>query len=171
MVRNSTRKMVLLALLVAGAAVLHVVESWIPVPLPVPGAKLGLANIVTLAVIMEYGTREGLVIAFLRTVLGSLLGGTFLSLGFFLALSGGLMSAVVMGVLSRRLSGQGISTTGLSLAGAVTHNVTQLSVAMVLVSHAGLFMYLPFLLFVAIPTGYFVGLVANMLHNQMPSWK
>ena len=162
--------MVLLAMLVAGAAVLHIVESWMPVPLPVPGAKLGLANVVTLAVVMHFGMREALAVSAMRAILGSLLGGTFMTLGFFLSMSGGLASALVMGLL-RRAAGERISATGLSLAGAVTHNVTQLLVAVLLVSHAGLFVYLPFLLFVAIPTGYFVGLVGNLLYKHMPSWR
>lgn len=168
--RNRTQRMVLLAMLVAGAAVLHIVESWMPVPLPVPGAKLGLANVVTLAVVMHFGMREALAVSAMRAILGSLLGGTFMTLGFFLSMSGGLASALVMGLL-RRAAGERISATGLSLAGAVTHNVTQLLVAVLLVSHAGLFVYLPFLLFVAIPTGYFVGLVGNLLYKHMPSWR
>lgn len=168
--RNRTQRMVLLAMLVAGAAVLHIVESWMPVPLPVPGAKLGLANVVTLAVVMHFGMREALAVSAMRAILGSLLGGTFMTLGFFLSMSGGLASALVMGLL-RRAAGERISATGLSLAGAVTHNVTQLLVAVMLVSHAGLFVYLPFLLFVAIPTGYFVGLVGNLLYKHMPSWR
>ena len=168
--RNRTQRLVLLAMLVAGAAVLHIVESWLPVPLPVPGAKLGLANVVTLAVVLHFGLKEALVVSAMRALLGSLLGGTFLTLGFFLSLSGGLASALAMGVL-RRTMGDKVGATGLSLVGAVTHNVTQLMVAVVLVSHIGLFVYLPFLLFVAVPTGYFVGLVGNLLYKHMPPWR
>lgn len=168
--RNRTQRLVLLAMLVAGAAVLHIMESWLPVPLPVPGAKLGLANVVTLAVVLHFGLKEALVVSATRALLGSLLGGTFLTLGFFLSMSGGLASALAMGVL-RRAMGDKVGATGLSLVGAVTHNVTQLTVAVILVSHIGLFVYLPFLLFVAIPTGYFVGLVGNLLYKQMPPWR
>ncbi len=168
--RSRTQRMVLLSMLVAAAAVLHIVESWMPVPLPVPGAKLGLANVVTLAVVLHFGLREALVVSAMRALLGSLLGGTFMTLGFFLSMSGGLASALMMGIL-RRVAGERVSATGLSLAGAVTHNVTQLLVAVLLVSHAGLFVYLPFLLFVAVPTGYFVGLVGNLLYKHMPSWR
>ncbi len=139
-------------------------------PLPVPGAKLGLANVVTLAVVLHFGMREALALSAMRAILGSLLGGTFMTLSFFLSLSGGLTSALAMGLL-RRVAGDRLSATGLSLAGAVTHNVTQLLVAVLLVSHAGLFVYLPFLLFVAVPTGYFVGLVGNLLYKHMPGWR
>lgn len=165
--RLRMQKMVRLSLLVAGAAVLHVVESWIPVPLPIPGARLGLANTVTLAVVLAYGLKEAIALAVLRALLGSLLGGTFLTVGFFLSFSGAVTSAAAMGALESAV-GKRIGATGLSLAGAVTHNVTQLIVASLMISHFGLFVYLPYLLFFAIPTGYFVGLLGGLLYRHMP---
>jgi heptaprenyl diphosphate synthase len=164
-----TGKMVQLALLISGAAVLHVVESWIPMPLPVPGAKLGLANVVTLAVVLRFGLREAIIVSAMRSFLGALLGGTFLTVGFFLSFSGAVVSALTMGALYRAL-GSRIGATGLSLLGAVTHNVTQLLVASLLVAHFGLFVHLPVLLFFALPTGYFVGALGSLLYRHMPRW-
>jgi len=166
----NTRVLVRTSLLVAGAATLHVVETLLPNPFAVllgPGAKLGLANIVTLAVVLAYGVKQAVVVAALRAVLGGLLGGTFLTFGFFLSFAGAVASALVMG-LSWRLSASRLSALGLSLLGAVTHNVTQLFVASLLVSHFGLMVHLPYLLFFALPTGYFVGIVGQLLHRHLP---
>jgi heptaprenyl diphosphate synthase len=74
---TDTRRLTILGLFVTVAGVLHAVEVWVPLPVPVPGAKLGLANIVSLAVIELYGWREALVVAVARVALGALLGGAF----------------------------------------------------------------------------------------------
>ncbi|MBS3872982.1 MAG: Gx transporter family protein [Firmicutes bacterium] len=168
--RVNTQVLVRNSLLVAGAAALHVVEAALPNPFYLllgPGAKLGLANIVTLAVVLAYGTKQATIIAALRALLGGLLGGTFLTFGFFLSFAGAVTSALAMGYV-RRLGGARVSAIGLSMLGAVTHNVTQLLVAALLVNHFGLMVHLPYLLFFAVPTGYFVGLVGAMLYRYLP---
>ncbi len=161
--------MVRLALLVAGAAALHAVEGWIPNPLTVslgPGAKLGLANVVTVAVVMRFGLRDAVVVAVLRALLGSLIGGSFLTLGFFLSLSGAVISAAGMG-LARLVLGNRLSAVGLSLLGALLHNITQLTVASLLAQHFGLFVHLPYLVLMAIPTGYLVGIAGAFLSRYL----
>lgn len=161
--------MVRLALLVAGAAALHTAEGWLPNPLMVslgPGAKLGLANVVTVAVVMHYGLRDALLVAVLRALLGSLLGGTFLTLGFFLSLSGAVVSAAGMGLAYLMLSNR-LSAVGLSLLGALLHNLAQLTVASLLARHFGLFVHLPYLMVMAIPTGYFVGVMGALLGRYL----
>lgn len=168
--RLRLQRMVRISLLVAGAAALHVVETWVPNPFTVmlgPGAKLGFANIVTLAVVLAYGWKDAIAVAALRAVLGSLLGGTFLTFGFFMSFSGAVMSAVLMGLLHLAL-GERLSAIGLSLLGAVTHNVTQLVVASLWAAHFGLFVQLPYLLLFAVPTGYFVGIIGSLLYRYMP---
>jgi len=168
--RKKTKLLVRSALLVAVAAALHVVEGMLPNPfyaLLGPGAKLGLANMVTVAVVLSYGAKPALVIAALRALLGGLLGGTFLTFGFFLSFAGAVVSALVMGLLCY-VSASRLSAIGLSLLGAVAHNVTQILVASILVNHLGLMVHLPYLLFFALPTGYFVGLVGSLLHKYLP---
>lgn len=66
-----------LAVLVSIAVVIHTVEAALPLPMPVPGVRLGLANMITLLTIVLYGARSGLLVAVLRSVIGSLIGGTF----------------------------------------------------------------------------------------------
>ena len=71
------KKLTHLALLIAFALVIHTVENAIPVPLPIPGAKLGLANVITLLTFVLYGFDAALIVSAVRTVLGSIFAGNF----------------------------------------------------------------------------------------------
>jgi heptaprenyl diphosphate synthase len=158
--------MVYMALLVTFAVAVHTVEAAIPFPLPVPGAKLGLANIITLLAIVFYGYRSGLVVASLRSVLGSLLIGNFMGFGFYLSFNGALASSLIMGLFMNLYRRQKITLVSVSLAGALTFNIVQLGLASILVRNFTLFRgYLPFLLLLAVPTGIFTGLAAIYLKN------
>jgi heptaprenyl diphosphate synthase len=156
--------MVLLSLLVALAITLHIFEALLPVAqiMPIPGAKLGLANIVTLLTLVLLGFREGLLVVLLRSFLGSLLGGTFLGTTFFLSLSGALFSGLAMGLLYYFAGGR-FSLIGISVCGAICHNLGQLLAAAILIQQVGIFMYLPYLLLFALPTGYFTGVAATFM--------
>jgi len=156
-----TRKMVFLALLVAMGTALHVVEGMLSIPVPIPGVKLGLANIVTLLAIYLYGFRDGVTVALLRVLLGSLIGGMFLSPGFLLGLSGALSSALTMTLLLKQT--RCFSMIGISMAGAVAHNIGQLLVASLLLQNSAVIYYLPLLLLTGIPTGILTGLLLNSL--------
>jgi len=154
------------AILVALASVLHAVEALIPLPYIVPGAKLGLANIVALYAVMTMGLGQALAVSFLRTLLGSLLSGTFLNLGHYLSTSGAMLSTLVM-YLASRTRGR-LSVVGISVAGSFTHNVAQLLTAAFLLRQTGVLFYLPYLLFFAIPTGIFAGLLAGRVVAAYP---
>ncbi|MBT9159472.1 MAG: hypothetical protein DDT27_00242 [Dehalococcoidia bacterium] len=159
---NNTRRMVRLALMVSLATIIWVVEAALPVPVPVPGAKLGLANAIVLWCVIAFGFRDALMVNLLRVVLGALLTGTFMNVSFFLSLAGGTASVLVMGLLWTT-SQRWVSIIGVSLAGAFTHNLAQILTASVLIGHPAILMYLPFLLFFALPTGFFVGLLVSHL--------
>ncbi|HHW91672.1 MAG TPA: Gx transporter family protein [Firmicutes bacterium] len=161
---SKTKKMVQLSLLVAVGIALHVFEAMLPAlnVLPIPGAKLGLANIVTLLTLVFLGYREALGVVLLRSLLASLVAGTFLTTTFYLSFAGALGSGLVMGLLYLFSRGR-FSLVGISICGAVAHNVSQLLVAALLIQQAGIFMYLPYLLLFALPTGYFTGLVVRYL--------
>ncbi len=162
---GKTKKMVFIALLVALASVLHVIEAFIPNPLSLPGVKLGLANVVTLLALMLFGFKEGIMISILRVLIGSLIGGTFLTTSFFLSFSGALVSTLAMALLIRFVLS--LSIIGVSVVGAVIHNVTQLCVAYFIVETVGIFYYLPFLLFWALPMGIGTGIIAKMVGNHL----
>lgn len=167
MAYSKTQRVVYLGLTTGLALGLHIFEALIPMPtdLLVPGFKLGLANIVSLYVIMNFGTRDAIVVSILRTVLGSLMSGTFMTVTFFFSFFGGLVSTIVMGLLFR-FGSKHFSMLGISLAGALTHNLAQLLVAAFVIQSMGIFGYLPYMLFFALPTGAFVGLVTAQVNKH-----
>ncbi len=169
MSHSSTRRVVYLGLATGLALGLHIFEAMIPMPtdLLVPGFKLGLANIVTLYVIMNFSMKDAVSVSILRTILGSLLSGTFMTVTFFFSFAGGLMSAIVMGILFRYAS-RFFSMMGISLVGALTHNLAQLTTAALVIRTAGIFGYLPYMLFFALPTGAVVGIVTAQVHKHYP---
>lgn len=155
-----------LSVLAAMGIALHLLEASLPNPLPLPGAKLGLANIVVVVAIVWFGLGDGLKVTLVRCVLSSFVLGSFLGLTFWLSLAGGLAATTVMG-LAHRWAGDGLSVVGLSVLGATAHNMGQLAVAAVLIgSGAVLWYYLPLLLFFAVPAGLATGLVARALLSR-----
>ncbi len=151
-------------LLGAGIA-LYIVEAFYVPALPIPGAKLGLANIVTLLLLVFYGWREVLLNVVMRTIIGSIVTGTFMTPAFFFSLSGALISALVMIVVFTRFFGK-FSLVGVSLLGAVSHNMTQLVLACLLLNQWGILLETPFLILIAILTGAFNGICANYLMRR-----
>jgi heptaprenyl diphosphate synthase len=149
-----------LGLLVALGLVLQIIEGSLPPLFPLPGAKLGLANLATIIALILLGPWEALAVNILRCLLGGLLRGSFV--GLVLSLGAGTAATLVMAALYMILF-PFISVTGISIAGAVTHNAAQLGVAIWLVAFPGLKYYLPYLLLIALPTGLFIGLVARRL--------
>lgn len=166
---EQTRRLLHLSLLVAGGTVLHVIESYLPALGTLPGAKLGLANIVTMLALAIYPPADVWKVVGLRVFLGSLLGGTFLTTTFFLSTAGAIGSAFVM-ILASRLSKGLFSTVGISILGAVAHNLSQLLMATFLIRNWGIFFYLPYLLLFALPTGYFIGILAGFILRSFPSF-
>ncbi|MEC9487903.1 MAG: Gx transporter family protein [Halanaerobium sp.] len=155
-----TKKITTIAILVTLALVLHIVELFLPIPFIVPGFKLGLANIVTVTALCLFGFGETLLIVLLRTFLAAFLTGAISS--FFYSVAGGILSLLVMFLVYRYLD-KYVSLTGVSVLGAVAHNVGQLLVASIILDTFAVFSYLPILLLSGIATGYFVGLVSRSL--------
>lgn len=164
----NTHKLLLISLLVTMGTALHALEIMLPNPLPLPGAKLGLANIVTLMALFIYGPKEALSISVLRVLFGSLITGTLFSVGFFLSLAGAMLSLAVMGLLVRFLPA--FSVIGVSIAGAAAHNTGQILLAAWLLETKHIFYYLPFLLLTGIPTGFFTGSVSSYLKKYLAGY-
>ena len=159
-----TRRLVYLSMLIAMGTVLHLVEAVVAIAFPVPGIKLGLANIVTVIALCLYGVREGLTVSVARVLLGSLASGMFLSPGFFLSLSGSVAGALVMALLLRKT--RCFSIIGICMAGATGHNLGQMLAAALLLQNSAVFYYLPVLILSGIPTGIFTGyLVMHLLDH------
>lgn len=157
---TKTNKLTVISLFLALGIVLYAFEYFYLPPLPIPGAKLGLANIITLILIAFYGSKESILNVLARTLVGSLITGTFLSPSFFYSLSGGLLSALAM-ILAYRLFYGKFSFVGVSVLGAVFHNLGQLVLAFFLLAHLAVFLELPLLVLIAIFSGTFNGIIAN----------
>lgn len=155
-----------MAVLITFAVVIHTVEAALPLPMPVPGVRLGLANMITLLTIVLYGLRSGLLVSILRTVLGSLITGGFLGFGFWLSLSGGIAACLVM-ALAVVLAKRGyLSLLSVSVLGAATFNLAQLAAASAIIANRALLQgYYPLLLILSVPTGIFTGLAAIYLEG------
>jgi len=146
------------ALLATFGIVLFVFESYLPRPLP--WAKPGLANITTLLALYLFDLPAALAVLLVRVLLGSWLLGSLLSPGFYLSLSGGLAAALVM-ELFRTIGERKFSIVGISMIGAVTHNLVQLYVAFLLLVKSPQIIFLaPMLVLPAIVTGMVNGLLA-----------
>jgi heptaprenyl diphosphate synthase len=150
-----------LALLVALASAVHTIEAAIPTP--VPWLKFGFANILTITAISLYDLWAGLTVAFIRVMVGSMIIGTFLTPSFFIGLSGGIASAVVMGVSYRFFRGI-FSLVGISVLGAYASNLAQIAtVYAIFIRHTEVFMLLPVFLGFGLVTGIVNGIGADFL--------
>lgn len=158
-----TKKLTYMALLTALALIIFVLEASIPAPVPIPGVKLGLANIITLYALWTLRPREALAILLTRIMLGSIFAGQLMSLLY--SLGGGLLCFALTLAARRILSPRQIWVS--SIIGAIAHNIGQILVAIVLTSTPGVAVYLPLLLISAIITGAFTGFAAQQLYHHM----
>ncbi|MFQ6090865.1 MAG: Gx transporter family protein [Candidatus Bipolaricaulia bacterium] len=164
---NDLRRVTTFAVLLALGVALWVLETLLPPLLPLPGAKLGLSNIVVLFTMLSLGLWEGIYLAILRSLLGSLIGGTFLSVGFFLSFGGAVASALAM-ALCLRFFGRIFSLIGISIVGAVVHNMVQLLLVYYLfVRQPGILYYLPFLLWAGLLSGAVTGAILIYLQRRL----
>ena len=153
-----------IAWLTALAISIHILESALPSPLP--GLKPGLANVITIAVLLQFGWRTAAWVSLLRVVCGSLLLGTFLSPAFLLSLGGALCS---MGMLwlAQRLPGTGFSAIGLGVVAALAHMSGQFTLAWLLfIPHPALWRLFPILLTAALLFGIVSGIIARAMCNS-----
>ncbi len=161
---RKTRKLVFIAVLVAQAMILSFIERMIPVPFIAPGAKLGLANIITVTAIYMLSFKEATAVVILRILLTAT---TFGSLSSFLySLSGGVLSLLIMAAIVKVFRND-VSLISVSIVGAIAHNIGQLLVAGLVINSLFMLTYLPILMVAAIPTGIFVGFVAKYLIDYL----
>ena len=151
---SKTKRLTLCAVLVALALALSYTERFIPLQMivPLPGVKLGLANIVTLIALYLLGPKVAFAILIPRCIFGAVFGGGITGLAF--SMIGGLLAMATMS-LTRRIPF--FSIYGVSILGAAAHNVGQILAAMVLMNSIYIGAYLPYLLFVALFTGFATG--------------
>ena len=151
---NRTRRLTLCAMLICAALVLSYMERFFPLQMvvPLPGVKLGLANIVSLIALYLLGAKQAYVILALRCVMGSMFSGSVTGLAF--SLTGGTLSMLAMAGAKKLPF---LSVYGVSILGAAAHNIGQILAAMALMQSAYIGAYLPYLLFVGLATGFATG--------------
>ena len=159
-----TKKMVFLGLMVGYSLILYILETYIPNPFIVffPGAKLGLTNIITLVSLLIFGFKETFIIVTGRVMLSSIFAGPMSYLLF--SIGGAYLSLIVMFLVNKI---KGFSVIGVSIAGAIAHNMGQLLVASILVENFLMITYLPFMLATSLVTGLFVGIVSQFCYSKM----
>ena len=162
-----TRRLTSLAMLTAIALTIFMVEAQIPSPVPLPGVKLGLSNIVTVFTVFALGPRDGAAVLFARIFLGAVFAGNF-STVFYSAAGGGLAIAVTI-VLRRILTARQLWVAG--CLGAMAHSLGQMLVAIVFTGTPSIAIYLPVMLLISMFTGLFTGLCAQFLVNRGKLWK
>lgn len=161
---KKTKKLIFLSLLVSIGLALSILESAIPLPIIVPGVKLGLSNMVVLVTLVVFGFNEALVIGIVKSLLLVLITGSVSSLAY--SLSGSILSCIAMAIIYKYFS-KVFSIIGVSIFGAVAHNFAQVSVAAVMMNNARIYSYLPILLITSLFTGYFVGLSSIYISKNL----
>jgi len=162
---TKNQRLVYIALLAAQAVIISLLERAIPSPFMfAPGAKLGLANIITCMAIYTLPVKDASKVVIVRLVLATLLGGTIST--FMYSAAGAILSFVGM-LTVKNISFSKVSLIGVSTTGAVLHNIGQLTVASWVAQTWTVMLYLPVLSLVGISTGIAIGIVANYLLNHI----
>ena len=156
------KKLTLLAMLSAIALTIFMVEAQIPPLVPMPGVKLGLANIVTVFAVFALGPKEGAAVLAVRIFLGAVFAGNFSTI--FYSAAGGACAIAVTILLRKILKENQLWVAG--CIGAIAHSVGQMAVAIVISGTPGLAIYLPVMIAISIVTGLFTGLCAQFLVNR-----
>lgn len=159
------QKIIFISLLVAQGVVIGLIENMIPYPFAfAPGAKLGLANLITIIALFTMPKRDSFLLIWLRLILTTLLGGTVST--FLYSMSGSLLSYFGM-LLVKQLGPKCVSIIGISAAGGFLHNVGQLVTASWIAQSWSVMLYLPVLAFFGILSGIAIGIAANYLLQRV----
>ncbi len=152
-------------MLISLAFIFSYLEAIIPIPIPIPGVKLGLANLVTIVGLYTVGIKGTVAVSLVRIVLVGFTFGNASSMIYSLA--GGGLSLLLMILIQRT----GLfSQTGVSIVGGIGHNIGQLSIAAVVVQTSGVFYYLPFLMVAGIVAGAVIGLLGGLVTERIKNF-
>jgi len=158
------KRLVYIAMLTAVALIIFMIEAQIPSLVPIPGVKLGLANIITVYAMFTLGPASTLMILLCRVFLGSIFSGQVITL--FYSLGGGLLCYLSMLLMRKILTQKQIWVC--SVIGAIFHNIGQIIVAVLITRTPGIVAYLPILLVTGIIAGVFTGICAQFVVHRLP---
>ncbi len=155
------RKLVRLSLMLALGLILGLIESILP-PLPVPGVKLGLANIVNVVVLYSDGFIDSLLLSISRVIILSIFLGTLLSITFYISLSGAIASVTGMS-LAYSILGRDLSPISVSSFGAFMHILAQLLTVSILMNTKDVLYLFPILSILGVITGIIIGMISSYI--------
>ena len=155
------KKVAYLGIFLSLAIILSYVEALIPFPFPIPGMKLGLANLSVVTAMYYFGEKEAFAVSLLRIIIIGVMFGTGYSLIY--SLCGGLLSFGVMAIIKRLSFG----VIPVSLSGGIAHNTGQIGAAAVLLGTGYIAYYLPVLLIAGAVTGGVIGLLAGIVIKRV----
>ncbi|MDD8049568.1 MAG: Gx transporter family protein [Thomasclavelia sp.] len=159
--QNRTKKIITCALLISVSLILSYIENILPMSYFVPGAKIGLANIVTLLTIYTLSPKESFIILITRIII---MGLVFTNAYMMIySLVGGLLAYLVMFIMFKS---NAFSIIIVSIGGATAHNIGQLLVASIFFSTTSFIYYLPYLLIIGVITGLIVGIINVLILNR-----
>ena len=150
------KKTAYLGVMLALALICSYVEVLIPVPIGIPGIKLGLANIVIVFAMYSLGIKEAFLLSVMRVTISGFMFGNVISIAYSLA--GGLLSLLVMFLLKKT---DKLSCISVSIAGGIFHNIGQMIIATILVDNYYVLYYVPVLMVAGFITGACIGVVAQ----------
>lgn len=151
------------AVLTAIALTIFMIEAQIPSLVPVPGVKLGLANIITVFALFAFTPRDAFLIMFVRVFLGSVFSGQISTMLY--SFGGGLLCFAALLVMKRLITVKQLWVA--SVIGAVFHNIGQILVAVIVTGTPGIVVYLPVLMVSGIIAGTFTGFCAQFVYDKM----
>lgn len=150
------KKTAYLGVMLALALICSYVEVLIPIPLGIPGIKLGIANIVIVFALYSMGIKEAFVLSVMRVTISGFMFGNVIAIAYSLA--GGLLSLLVMFLLKKT---DKLSCISISIAGGIFHNIGQMIIATILVDNYYVLYYVPVLMIAGFITGGCIGVVAQ----------
>lgn len=165
---SKTKKLVFISLLIAQAMILSFIENSIPFSLSIMGAKLGLANIISLTALYMFGLKEAFIIVFMRTFITDILFGSMQR--FLFSISGGILSVIIMYIVLKIFKDR-ISIIGVSVFGALFHSIGQIAMAAVVIQNIKIAVYLPYLGGISVVTGIFVGISSKYMLSAIKKIK
>ena len=160
--RNNTRRLAQIALVISFALILSFIESRIPAFVAIPGVKVGLANIAVIFMLYKFGIKEAITVSLIRVIIVSVLFANFVSLLYSIA--GAILSFAVMLLLK---SFTPLKEVTVSVAGGIMHNVGQIIVASIMLETNVVVYYLPFLILSCTIAGIVVGITAALLIKKI----
>lgn len=157
------KKTAFCGLMLALALIASYVESLIPIPMPVPGIKLGVANSIVLILLYYTNAKTSAGISIARVIVSGFLFGSMSSILY--SLSGAVLSLLVMTLVKKK---DIFTMTGVSVAGGVSHNIGQIVMAFLVLESKAVWYYLPVLLIAGCITGCIIGILGKEIFKRVP---